>query len=81
MLFISRQNAEMLIKAFFAALSLNFVSGGDDLGLRREAKRHAAFVRTKTFISSFGPRAGESGVAAALCHRSPRHFAACRFAP
>jgi len=42
------------------------------LGLRREAKRHAAFVRTKAVIGSFGPRAGESGVAAALRHRSPR---------
>jgi hypothetical protein len=33
-----------------------------DFGLRREAKRHAAFGCN---------RESESGVAAALCHRSP----------
>ena len=51
------------------------------LGLRREAKRHAAFMRTEDFVYSYAFRAGESAVAApvfawlrrgkALCRRSP----------
>ena len=43
-----------------------------DFGLRREARRHAAFVRANALIGSLKRRAGESGVAAALCHRIPK---------
>jgi hypothetical protein len=45
-------------------------------GLRREAQRHAAFVRTKTFLHLFTPRAGESARGlgslqdAGACHRA-----------
>jgi hypothetical protein len=46
--------------------SRNFAGG--DLGLRREAKRLAALG---------DDMAGESGVAAALCHRSP-NYSNCR---
>jgi len=46
--------------------------GENAFGLRREAKRHAAFVRTKVLLSSITHPARESGVAAALCHRSPK---------
>jgi hypothetical protein len=42
------------------------------LGLRREAKRHAAFVRAASSYQSKISRPPESGVAAALCHRSPK---------
>jgi hypothetical protein len=42
------------------------------LGLRREAERHAAFVRAKNLIRPVELRAGESAVAAALCRRSPK---------
>ena len=40
-------------------------------GLRREAQRHAAFGRAKSFRMEIYPRACESGVAASLCHRTP----------
>jgi hypothetical protein len=43
------------------------------LGLRREAKRHAALVRAKAILDLFALRALESAVAAALCRRSPKH--------
>jgi hypothetical protein len=42
------------------------------LGLRREAKRHAAFVRAAFSHQSKISRLPENGVAAALCHRSPK---------
>ena len=38
---------------------------GENLGVRREAERHAAFGRTKSFRMKIDARAGESGVAAA----------------
>ncbi len=41
-------------------------------GLRREAKRHAAFARTNVARTNLDGLALESGVAAALCHRSPK---------
>jgi hypothetical protein len=41
------------------------------LGVRREAQRHAAFARAAVSDRSFVSRTDESGVAAALCHRSP----------
>ena len=44
----------------------------EDFGLRREAQRPAAFIRTKHSFSSKNPRPPESGVAAALCHRSSK---------
>jgi hypothetical protein len=49
------------------------------LGVRREAKRHAAFVRATSLESSEIFRPPESGVAAALCHRSPKPLG--RFKP
>jgi putative pyruvate formate lyase activating enzyme len=48
----------------------------ENLGLRREAQRHAAFVRAKGFASLKISRPPESGVAAVFCHRSPRSRAA-----
>jgi hypothetical protein len=42
------------------------------LGVRREAKRHAAFMRATRLEPSKTSRPPESGVAAALCHRSPK---------
>ena len=42
------------------------------LGLRREAKRHAAFERTTIVGSSLASGARESAVAAALCRRTPK---------
>jgi len=42
-----------------------------NLGLRREAQRHAAIVRPKFFSGPQTDLSSESGVAAALCHRSP----------
>ena len=42
------------------------------LGLRREAQRHAAVARTEIALGSQDFLPPESGVAAALCHRSPR---------
>jgi hypothetical protein len=41
-------------------------------------KRHAAFVRANALIGSLKRRAGESGVAAALCHRTPKCCFAAR---
>jgi hypothetical protein len=38
-------------------------------GLRREAKRHAAFTWARAQLEPVTPK---SGVAAALCHRSPK---------
>jgi hypothetical protein len=52
------------------------------LGLRREAKRHAAFARTKIFRYLFVARPPKSAVAAALCRRSPKSLHSkltCRF--
>ena len=46
------------------------------LGLRREAQRHAAFIGQNDFSGSTISRAHESGVAAALCYRSPKSRAA-----
>ena len=43
------------------------------LGLRREAKRHVAFERTRVVGDSLAYGARESAVAAALCRRSPRN--------
>ena len=43
-----------------------------NLGLRREAQRHAAFVRAKGFASLNNSRPPEDGGAAALRHRSPK---------
>jgi hypothetical protein len=40
-------------------------------GLRRNAEHHAAFVRLNDFSSQNDFLTSESGVAAALCHRSP----------
>jgi hypothetical protein len=45
------------------------------LGLRREAKRHAAFERAMAFHNSCISRACESAVAATLCRRSPKALA------
>ena len=43
-------------------------------GLRREAKRHAAFARpTRVKLNNASPPL-ESGVAAALCHRTPKRW-------
>ena len=47
-----------------------------NLGLRREAQRHAALIQTKHSSSSKDSCPPKSGVAAALCHRSPRSRAA-----
>jgi hypothetical protein len=47
-------------------------TGANRLGLRREAQRHAAFVRAGRVEFVGNPRPCDSGVAAALCHRSPR---------
>jgi len=44
------------------------------LGLRREAERHAAFVRIKRVDLSDYIHPVESAVAAALCRRSPRSW-------
>ncbi len=44
----------------------------DRFGVRREAKRHAALGGAKRAADSIARGAGESGVAAALCRRSPR---------
>jgi len=41
-------------------------------GLRREAKRHAAFARASVARTNSDDHALESGVAAALCHRNPK---------
>jgi putative pyruvate formate lyase activating enzyme len=41
-------------------------------GLRREAQRHAAFVRTDNLPDAGTFRPPESGVAAPPCHRSPK---------
>jgi len=41
-------------------------------GLRREAKRHAAFARSSVARTHGDGLAPESGVAAVLCHRSPK---------
>jgi hypothetical protein len=49
-----------------------FRRGRQHLGLRREAKRHAAFVRAAISYQSKISCPPESGVAAALCHRSPK---------
>jgi putative pyruvate formate lyase activating enzyme len=43
-----------------------------NFGLRREAQRHAAFARTEISPDPKIPRPPESGVAASLCHRSPK---------
>jgi hypothetical protein len=45
--------------------------------LRREAKRHAAVVRLKASIDPFGPRAGESGVAAVALPPQSKIVAKC----
>ena len=44
-------------------------------GLRREAQRHAAFAGATRMEFHPAPRPPESGIAAPLCHRSPRHSA------
>jgi hypothetical protein len=61
-----------LVFADFTRLGAVSGRGRQRLGLRREAKRHAAFVRAAISYQSKISRPPESGVAAALCHRSPK---------
>jgi hypothetical protein len=49
-----------------------FKCGGARLGLRQEAKRHAAFARPMACSNSMATRPPESAVVAALCRRRPR---------
>jgi len=55
---------------------MKILIAGTALGMRREAQRHAAFVlaRNSQFNRNFP--APESGVAASLCHRSPKSWPA-----
>ena len=46
------------------ANGLEFADGGEPLGLRREAQRHAAFARPHGFAGPESIRLSESGVAA-----------------